>query len=521
MTSCSTNECGIGGWGGPKPGDPDNNSVLSATAVFGGITVSWSYPGTNPQAVAHVLLYRSISNSFSSAIQIAIAGGNTYFDQVRPAQPTTYFYWIQIVSVNGTVGTAIGPASAATVSSIGEIIEELSGQIDSSVLAQSLRTEIDKITLNYSELTSEIANRIAGNEALSAALAQVQSGLEESLAFIDEEITIRQEGDAALVTQLNTVAAVNATNAAAILTEQTARVNADSALATSISTVATATGNNAAAITAETTARTNADSALANQITTAQTTLNGNIASVQTSLQSDINYVDGRVTSIGALYTAKVSVNGLVGGFGIYNNGTTIDAGFDVDTFWVGKTQANKRKPFIISGGVTYIDSAAIQDATITSAKIANATITSAKIQDASITSAKIAELFVNKLTGDVNKIVAVTGDYGGGGLGPDNWVTVSSAVLPASSHPDGHVPSGIITLYMSKGGSGSGAIRLLIDGAQVGETHSYMNSVATLVVAGAAGKTTSAVTFTLQATGTAGSTVYAGQIRGYIMGVR
>jgi hypothetical protein len=66
------------------------------------------------------------------------------------------------------------------------------------------------------------------------------------------------------------------------------------------------------------------------------------------------------------LYTAKLSVNGLIGGFGVYNDGTTVQAGFDVDEFWVGKTQANKRKPFIISGGVTYIDEAAIEKLTFT-----------------------------------------------------------------------------------------------------------------------------------------------------------
>jgi hypothetical protein len=56
----------------------------------------------------------------------------------------------------------------------------------------------------------------------------------------------------------------------------------------------------------------------------------------------------------------------LVGGFGIYNNGSTIQAGFDVNEFWVGSSQANKRKPFIISDGVTYIDDAAINKLTFT-----------------------------------------------------------------------------------------------------------------------------------------------------------
>ena len=398
MTSCSTSACGVGGWGGPLPGDPDNNSILTASPAFGGIDVSWSYPTTNPQAVSYVQLYRGLLSNFNAAILIANVGGNFFYDKTTSTQLLQYFYWIKIVSVNGTVGELIGPASAVAKPPIASVIEGLTAQIDSGFLAQSLKTEIDKITLNYAELTGEIANRIAANSALSTALAQVQGGVNQSLAYIGQEITQRQEGDSALVTQVNSVAAANATNLALIQSEQTARVNADSSLATQINTVATSTANNAAAIITEQTARTNADSALStsitsltaasnsnaaaivteataradadtalsSQITTAQSTLNDNITSVQTSLQTNINTVNGKVTEIGALYTAKVSVNGLIGGFGIYNDGTTVQAGFDVDEFWVGKTQLNKRKPFIIVDGTTYIDEAAIEKLTFT-----------------------------------------------------------------------------------------------------------------------------------------------------------
>jgi hypothetical protein len=126
-----------------------------------------------------------------------------------------------------------------------------------------------------------------------------------------------------------------------------------------------------AAVQTEETARINADNALASQITTAQSSLEDDLASVQTTLQTNINTVNGKVTEIGALYTAKVDVNGLIGGFGVYNDGTTIQAGFDADLFWVGKG-TTKRKPFIVDtlSGFTYIDNAAIKDASITSAKI-------------------------------------------------------------------------------------------------------------------------------------------------------
>jgi hypothetical protein len=59
-----------------------------------------------------------------------------------------------------------------------------------------------------------------------------------------------------------------------------------------------------------------------------------------------------------------VNVNGLIGGFGVYNDGSEVLAGFDVDTFFVGRTQANKVKPFVIKDGETFIDEAVIQSLT-------------------------------------------------------------------------------------------------------------------------------------------------------------
>lgn len=67
----------------------------------------------------------------------------------------------------------------------------------------------------------------------------------------------------------------------------------------------------------------------------------------------------------GAQWTAQVQSNGLIGGFGIYNDGVEVDAGFDVGRFWIGRTNSNKRKPFIIDGIETYIDTAMIRNGSI------------------------------------------------------------------------------------------------------------------------------------------------------------
>ena len=395
MTTCGDQICGTGGYTGPQPGDPGNNSVLSAVPVFGGIEVSWTFPSVNPHAVAHTLLYRGASTNRDAALLLRVVGGSAYYDRVDSS--TTYYYWIRIVSANtGQPGDWIGPASATAKPLIEDMIEQLTGEIDAGVLAQSLKTDIDRITQNAADIQQTVLDRISGDNVLAAAMAEIDQGLVDAVSLITTERTQRQDGQSALATEIDTIAAANASNLALIQSEHTAWVTATDALASTLTTVAATTNNNAAAILTNQTAQAAVNSAmaediteiraatednaaaivvantaitnnyntLAGQITTVQSTLGSNIASVQTTLQTNINTVNGKVTSIGALYTAKVSVEGLIGGFGVYNDGSEVEAGFDVDKFWIGRTSANKRKPFIVSDGVVYIDEAAINKLT-------------------------------------------------------------------------------------------------------------------------------------------------------------
>lgn len=329
--SCVGDTCGTGGGNIPKPGDPNNNGVLSATPAFGGIDINWTFPTTNPFAVAYTVIYRALSNDFNTAILLAPqVGGGFYYDPVDPG--IEYFYWITFVSINGTVGEVIGPVSAVARSAIEKIIEELTGKIDSGVLAGDLKTEIARIGDINSDLLKEARDRALADAGLSAGVGQVQDIADLAITAVVTETNERKAADAAMVESINLLYA-QASGATAAIQEE-ARVRAEK------------------------------DLALAQQITTVQSTLDGEIAQVQTTMETKITAVDGKVTSIGALYTAKVNVNGLIGGFGVYNDGTTVEAGFDVDTFWVGRTSANKRKPFIIVGQETFIDEAVINKLT-------------------------------------------------------------------------------------------------------------------------------------------------------------
>lgn len=327
MSTCSTAACGLGGFGGPAPGDPSNDSVLSATPAFGGIDITWSLPTTRPFAVSYTKLFRGLTADFATAIQIAEPSGGFYYDKLDSA--TRHYYWIQHVSVNGTLGAVIGPATAIARPVIAKVIEDLTAQIDAGLLAQSLKGRIDAIALLQNDLLKEVRDRENGDTTWAQALADVQNGVAQAHTFIANERSTRISENSALVQQIQGVATTSG--------------NALSAAMTTLRSEATADRQ-----------------AMTTRIDTVNSQLGTQISSVQTQSTTSINSLTGTVN---ALWTAKVDVNGLIGGFGLSNNGQQVEAGFDVDRFWIGRT-TNKRKPFIIDNGVVYIDEAAINKLT-------------------------------------------------------------------------------------------------------------------------------------------------------------
>ena len=337
-SSCVNGVCGTGKGNFPQPGDPDNNIVLRASPAFGGIDVSWTYPGLNPQAVAHTILYRGVNSEFKNSARLVIVDGSFFFDKSAADHDIQYYYWIQVVSVNGTYGEVIGPATAIARPPITEVIEQLTGQIDSGMLSQSLKSEIDKITLNKLGIDKALLEMAEVDQALAAAFNQVEASSEQTRALLQQELLARANGDNAVITQVNTLFAQ--------LDQQMAAVQSiQNALVTELK-------------------------AVAEDVTLVSATLNGDTASGEVGLTTVVENLNDKVTEIGSLYTVKVQVdkNGeaLVGGYGIYNDGKTVQAGFDVDTFWVGRTGVNGLKPFIVQGNEVFMTEAAIKSLTFT-----------------------------------------------------------------------------------------------------------------------------------------------------------
>ena len=399
---------------------------LTATPAFGGIQLKWNLPGINPQAIAYVTIFRGYLPEFEHAIKLIEWSGSGYFDQTGPGEPLSIkYYWIQVMSVNGTLGEVIGPASATARPTITQFIELLTGQIDNGVLAQSLKDKIERITGLETSLGEEVQDRLSGDVSLQEAISSLTTLVGETRTLVVDEITERVTEQGAIVEALTQLGSSTDGTLALIEQQLTVETTPLGGLAQSVETLVTRANDNEAAIIHEAEVRTSAiessamdlsqlmvsyrDQALgaieseslvrvsaegllgsridalsaewggdieaaiaaynavevapfkASAITSTQveTAIGSSVAQAKVDLRSEISTVDGKVTSIGARWTAQVNVDGLIGGFGVYNNGQTVEAGFDVDTFWVGRT-ANKVKPFIVSGTEVFIKKAVI-----------------------------------------------------------------------------------------------------------------------------------------------------------------
>ena len=271
--------------------DPSNSPTISAIAIYNGIQVSWQFPALNPQSVAYVTLYRS--TSANSPGEYAVTHGNIFVDRISAAQAgTRYYYWIELTSVNGTVFSLVGPASAVAPSLTEDVLSLLEGQISASNLAAALRSEIEDIPSLRTDLQNETTGRLNALLGVESTLADLGLDITQTFAEIVTERSTRIDGQTALASEISAVAVSNGQNLAAIISEQTARVDAVSAEATAretlavrvnvaenaIDTVADDLGTAQtqivaaeAAITTEQTARADADGALAQDISTLST----------------------------------------------------------------------------------------------------------------------------------------------------------------------------------------------------------------------------------------------------------
>lgn len=377
---------------GSRPGPLTN---LQANGAFENVILDWE--GTNQRNYAFTEIHRATVDDLGQAVLKGTSIAPVFADSdVDSGQ--TYYYWVRAISTTDNAGPF--NATAGTKATVA---------VNPQFLANELTNQITETQL-FSDLNSRI-NLIDGPASLTGSVN----------ARVNTEKIERQSADSALASDITTVESSVSDNASAIQNEQTTRANEDNALASDITTVqsvaesknvtfrqsttptAEAVGDlwvdtsddnklhrwngtswvtaddqriatNSAAIQSEATTRADEDSALASDITTVQGNVGSNSAAIQERVR--IN-VDGSTATAQYDVRLETTVDGqlVMGGFGLASDGSTVQAGFNVDRFWIGQpsvdyTQENKVFPFIVDSGRVVIDEAFIRDGTITNAKI-------------------------------------------------------------------------------------------------------------------------------------------------------
>lgn len=478
-------------------GIPPAPTGVSADGAFQNIVIEWDVPTFF--GFSHAEVWAATSDTFADRVFVGQTTAAVFAHQVGNGQ--TRYYWIRFVNTQGTVGpfNSTTGTQASTVEDIGAMMQALSEDLSDLPGYQTLiADEFSSISQETTRVIRSTSSPTQREDGSSLQETDIWIDTDDN-----NQVYIRNSGntawvkarDSSLVTLVGTSSFTGSTLTAAMASAQSDIITATS----NISSNATAITNLQSSLSttnSNVTTNANAISSLSTRVTTAEgniTSLSSSVTSLQsqitsndgdiasqasaisslqttvssqgtsissnasaiTSLQSTTGTNSANITSLqtvttnlqndaNAAYVLKVEANGSVSGMVLEANAYGAGAGsavqFTSDKFaiWNGSSGT---APFIVSGGVVYIDNARIQngaitnakignlavdsaklaDASVVNAKIANASISTAKIQDASITNAKINDLSASKintgsLSADYINIDNVTLDTDGSG---------------------------------------------------------------------------------------------------------
>ncbi len=421
-----------GGNGGlvPSPGVPDRAIPpapvgFQGTGVFGMNTLIWENPYKLYRNHSLTNIYRSETDNFGQATLISRATGMMYSDPVRgdavdpndPKKGKVYFYWITWVSTSGIEGPPNSPAGTAVEAmlDIEYLLKLITSQTNQSELAKALAKAIDLEGLNKTiamlDAAAQSARLLTSAERflrddenvqirrqITDMRVQTGSDIKAAITQLQEVITSDQQ---AIAHQIDLMEASIGENAVNIVTERTARINLQEAAtqaltsmssrletAESVLTQYSETFSNALQTQARnmeglvsrmdnTAAQYLSDQqtiatefeATASAITSLQTSLNNQSAAIEQTLSTHSSALEG----LSAQYTLRLDVNGLISGFGAYNNGTVADFAILANRFWIATPGAhgpNYVNPFMLDGEKVYINTLLVKEASIQQAQI-------------------------------------------------------------------------------------------------------------------------------------------------------
>jgi predicted phage tail protein len=377
-----------------KEGLPPSVSFLTTTSELFGIGIKWGFPA-GAEDTQRTEVWYGPANDLGAATKLAdLAYPQADYRMQSLLAGATFFFWARLVDRTGNVGPfypVVNGVMGQASSEAGPILDMLAGKISRTELGQDLISEIDGLQdqidalddiLLYDPAKIYVKNDIVRQgqrlyQALSAVPAnmpppnatywkdvgqsiETANGLAQQVATNTADIT---ELDGVVTAQANSTNTLRASwreddgagdladamkgwdNTAAIVTEEKVRASAIEAEATRTTQLQATVGANTSAI-QET------SSALANT--------NGQLSTIWS--------VKMETTAGGQKYAASF-------GLGLQVDPSGVSSQFVVraDTFMLlNLANGTPVSPFAVTGGQTFINSAFIQDGTITNAKIGN-----------------------------------------------------------------------------------------------------------------------------------------------------
>ena len=157
----------------PSMAVPPRPTGFRAVGGFEVIFLEWDNPREVFSNYGATQVFRNSENNLATAVMIGVTSSTSYFDRVEPN--TGYYYWIRFIT-NGSPpvpGPFIGPVNAASALDPELVLQELSGRIDESHLANQLGSRIDLVD---GDGVGSVTDRIS----------QVSAGIEGNFLAIEE-----------------------------------------------------------------------------------------------------------------------------------------------------------------------------------------------------------------------------------------------------------------------------------------------------------------------------------------------
>lgn len=284
--------------------------------------------------------------------------------------------WTAIDNVPAAASGANGPPNPTYWVNTGQSIRSANAQA-----AQVTKNTTDIATVDGK--TTATATQLQAVQAAyrddngEGELADALKGWDSTASYA-QEVRVRTGENFAQTERITSLDSRVVDNEAKVVIVERTIATEKEATAQRFTTLNASVSGNQAAIQEEATARSTADGAIATRLDQVQATANGASAAVQV-VSSAQAATDGK---LGTMWSVKMQVasggNYVAAGIGlgIENNGSTFQSTFMVsaDRFAVVNSMAGGAisVPFAVQNGQVFINSAFIQDGTITNAKIGN-----------------------------------------------------------------------------------------------------------------------------------------------------